>query len=266
VTSPEAAIAGRSELPAKRAGIRNWFGAFAAMVRWEVSNMRLLLPLTAMVQALSGAGLVLGFGLLLDEVSEETALFLSTGAVVITLVLVGLILGPQLVAQQKMSGSYDFLASLPVPKSAASAAWITLNVALALPGMVTALLVAMWRYDVTFTISWSVIPAVALTLITGTLLGLAMSHAIPKPEVTQLVSQILIFAIFGFSPIAFPAENLPAWLATMHDYLPFGHMANVVRDAFTTGLAENVPTSYAILVLWALGAAALSTFVLRRRA
>ena len=253
-------------LPAKRAGVSNWFRAFAVMLRWEVSNMRLLLPLTAAVQVLSGAGLVLGFGLLFEDVPEPTALFLSTGAVVITLILVGLILGPQLVAQQKMSGSYDFLTSLPVPRSAASSAWIALNVLIALPGMFAALLVAVWRYDVTFTPTWLVVPALGLTLITGTLLGLAMSHAIPKPELTQLLSQILIFAIFGFSPIAYPAENLPGWLASLHEYLPFAHMANIVRDALTTGLTDDVARSYVVLGIWAVLAAALSAAVLRRRA
>ncbi len=264
MTSTDASAA-LETLPAKRSGFGNWLQAFSTMVRWEVSNMRLLLPLTAMVQVLSGAGLVLGFGLLFDEVPEQTALFLSTGAVVITLVLVGMILGPQIVAQQKMSGSYDYLATLPVPRSAASSAWLTVNVIIALPGMLAALFVAVWRYDLTFAVSWLVVPAVILTLVTGTLLGLAMAHAIPKPEITQLASQILIFAIFGFSPIAFPAENLPGWLAGLHEYLPFSHMANVVRDGLAAGLVDNVPRSYAVLTAWAFIAAGISTAVLRRR-
>jgi len=253
-------------LPVKRDGMGHWLTSFAAMLRWEVGNMRLLLPLTAMTQMLSGAGLVLGFGLLFDEVPESTALFLSTGAVVITLVLVGLILGPQLVAQQKLSGSYDFLASMPVPRSAASAAWLALNVIIALPGMLAALLVAVWRYDVVFSVTWLVVPAVTLTLFTGTLLGHAMAHAIPRPEVTQLLSQVLIFAIFGFSPIAYPEENLPSWLASLHDYLPFEHMANVVRDSLTTGLTDDVGRSYLVLGAWSVVAAVISAAVLRRRA
>ena len=132
--------------------------------------------------------------------------------------------------------------------------------------MVAALGVAAIRYDVTFALSWLVVPAVALTLLTATLLGLSMAHAIPRPEITQLLSQILIFAIFGFSPIAFPEESLPGWLAALHDYLPFAHMANVVRDAFTEGLADDVLRSYAVLGAWAVASAGLSAVVLRRRA
>ncbi len=252
-------------LPPKRSGIGHWLAGFSAMLRWEVTNMRLLLPVTMMVQLLSGAGLVIGFGLLIGDIPEQTALFLSTGAVVITLILVGVVMGPQLVAQQKMDGSYDFMWSLPVARSASTCAWLVLNVLIALPGMAGALLVAIWRYDVSFTVGGLVIPAVLLTLVCGTLLGYAMAHSIPKPEVTQLISQFLIFAIFGFSPISYPAENLPGWLAELHEYLPFGHMANVVRDSLTDGIARDVGRSYFVLAVWTLLAAALSGLVLGRR-
>jgi len=249
------AIQDRVGLPPKRSGVGHWLAGFSSMLRWEITNMRLLLR----------AGLVIGFGLLIQDMAQQTALYLSTGAVVITLILVGVVMGPQLVAQQKMDGSYDFMWALPVPRSASTVAWLVLNVFIAIPGMVGALLVAMWRYDVSFTVSWLVVPAVLLTLVCGTLLGYAMAHSIPNPEVTQLISQFLIFAIFGFSPISYPAENLPDWLAELHEYLPFTHMANVVRDALTDGIAAHVGRSYVVLAVWTLLAAGLSGLVLRRR-
>lgn len=252
-------------LPEKRAGVVHWLASYRAMLRWQVTDMRLLLPLTILVQLLSGVGLVLGFGLLLADIPARIALFLATGAVVVTLVLVGVVLGPQLIAQQKSAGSYDFMWSLPVPRSATSAAWVTVNLLIALPGMAGALLAAMWRFDVTFSVSMMVIPAVGLTLLTGVLLGYAMAHSIPKPELTQLISQLLIFVIFGFSPISYPIENLPGWLATVNEYLPFYPMANVVRDSLTEGIVTDVGRSYLILAVWAVGSAVLSAAVLRRR-
>ena len=227
--------------------------------------MRLLLPLTIMVQALSGAGIVLGFGLLIPEMNQETAQYLSTGAVVVTLVLVGLVLGPQLVAQQRMQGSYDFMWSLPVPRTASSAAWLSLNVLIAVPGMAAAILTAALRYGVVFDIGFMVVPAVLFTLVTGTLLGYAIAHAVPNPEVTMVVSQVLIFVIFGFSPISFPAENLPIWLASAHEYLPFEHMANTVRGSLVDGLAIDLGRSYLVLSIWAIAATAISAAVLGRR-
>lgn len=252
-------------LPPKRVGAAHWWRSYGAMLRWEITNMRLLLPITILVQAISGAGLVLGFGLLIPSMEPATAIYLSTGAVVVTLILVGLVLGPQLVAQQRMSGSYDFMWSLPVPRTASAAAWLSLNTLIAVPGMLAALVAASWRYDVTFDVSATVVPAVLLTLLTGTLLGYAVAHAIPNPEVTMVVSQILIFVIFGFSPISYPADNLPAWLATTHRYLPFEHMANVVRDSLVEGLGVAVLRSYLVLSLWAIAATITTAAVLGRR-
>jgi ABC-2 type transport system permease protein len=235
------------------------------MLRWELTNTRLILPLLVLAQALSGAGLVLGFGLLMPSLPPTIAAYLVTGAAVVSLIMVGTSVGPQLVAQQKIEGSYDYMWSLPVPRSAAAAAWVALNTVIAIPGMLAALLAGALRYHVHFDISPMVIPAVLITLITGTLIGYALSHAIPKPEVTFLVSQVLIFVIFGFAPIAYPAGNLPAWLATVHQYLPFVHMADVVRSSLVSGLVTDVGHSYLVLGIWSLAAAAITALVLRRR-
>lgn len=252
-------------LPTRRSGSGYWFQGFVAMLRWQVIDMRLLLPLTIMVQALAGLGLVLGFGLLIPDLSATQALFLSTGAVVVTLVIVGVVMGPQLIAQQKSAGSYDFMWSLPVPRSSTSAAWIALNTLIALPGMAAALLAAVLRYDISFEVSLAVVPAVALTLITASLLGYALAHAIPNPEIIQLLSGLLIFVVFGFAPISYPIENLPDWLARINEFLPFYPMAVVVRDGLTEGLANDVGRSYVVLAAWAVFSALVTGVVLRRR-
>ncbi len=80
-----------------------------------------------------------------------------------------------------------------------------------------------------------------------------------------MVSQILIFVVFGFSPISFPVENLPGWLADVHQYLPFMHMGNVVRAGLTNGLATDVGRSFAILAAWTLGAAVVASVAIGRR-
>jgi ABC-2 type transport system permease protein len=259
------AVTAIGALPAKRRGLGHWLSSYGAMLRWELTNTRLILPLLVLAQALSGAGLVLGFGLLMPSLPPHTAAFLVTGAAVVTLVMVGAAVGPQLVAQQKIEGSYDFMWSLPVPRSAATVAWVTLNMAIAIPGMLAALLAGAVRYHVSFDVSPLVVPAVLITLVSGTLLGYALAHAISKPEVTFLVSQVLIFVIFGFSPIAYPAANLPAWLATLHRYLPFVHMADVVRGSLVSGLATDLGHSYLVLGIWSVAMTAVTAAVLRRR-
>jgi ABC-2 type transport system permease protein len=252
-------------LPAKRSGAREWLRAWSTMLRWEVTNFRLLLPVMVAAQILIGAGFVLGIGLLFDDIPLLAATYLSTGAMVVTLISVGLIVGPQLVAQQKAQQVYDFMWSLPVPRSAAASAWITLNVVIAVPGMLVALLAATWRYGIDFDVTWAIVPAVGLTLVCGAMLGYALAHAIPKPDVTQLISQLLIFLVVGFAPINFPPENLPGWLASVHEVLPFVHMARVVRSAMVEGLVTGVAGSYVVLAVWTVVAGVAAALVLRRR-
>ncbi|MEA2002263.1 MAG: ABC transporter permease [Actinomycetota bacterium] len=253
------------ELPIKREGATHWLQSYRAMLRWQLTDMRMLLPITVVVQLLSGVGLVLGFGLLISDMTANVAVYLSTGAVVVTLVIVGVIMGPQLIAQQKAAGSYDFMWSLPVPRSSAAAAWVTLNVFIAVPGMLGALGAAIWRYDVSFDVSLMVVPAIGLTLVTGTLLGYSIGHAVSKPDITQLITQLLVFVIMGLSPISYPIENLPGWLATINEFLPFYPMANVVRDSLTNGIATDVVRSYVVLGMWALASGSIAAAVLRKR-
>jgi ABC-2 type transport system permease protein len=260
-------VAARAPLaPGVRSGLLHWLRSYLLMTRWELTNMRLFFLLIVLVQLLIGAGFAAGMGLLFgDQVPPRVALFLSTGVPVVTLITVGLVLGPQLVAQQKMAQTYDFMWSLPVPRSAAAAAWFTVTAGIGLPGMAVALVVASLRYDLDLAVSPAIAPAVFLTLLAGTLVGYALAHAIPNPMVTQLATQILIFVILGFSPINYPIDQLPDWFAAIHRGLPFHHMAVVVRDGLTVGLVTDVATSYLVLAAWTAGAAALAAWVLGRR-
>ena len=88
------------------------------------------------VQLLAGVGFVLGISLFFAHIPMTAALFVSTGVPVINLLTVGMILGPQLVADQKSNGSYEYLRSMPVSRSVAAAAWYTVCLIGGVPAMV----------------------------------------------------------------------------------------------------------------------------------
>jgi ABC-2 type transport system permease protein len=239
--------------------------SYRMMLRWEVTSLRLVLPVTVMVQILSGAGFVLALGLFFGQVPPRAALFVSTGVLVLTLVTIGLVLGPQLIAQQKAEQTYDFLWSLPVPRTTAALAWVTTNFILGIPGMAVALVVALLRYDLDLHVSPAIVPAVLLTLFTGTMIGYALAHALGNPMLIAAITQLLIFVILGFSPINFPAEQLPGWLAALHRWLPLAPMADTVRAGLTVGIVEGVTRSYLVLGAWAAASVGVTAFVLGRR-
>jgi ABC-2 type transport system permease protein len=248
-----------------RSGFVHWLRSYALMVLWESKSLRLILPVAMVVQVLIGAGLVFGFGFLMGEVSTVEALYLATGVTVISMITLGFALAPQIIAAQKQAGIYDYMWSLPVPRTTTVAAGLTVHSMIAVPGMILALLVAVWRFDLTLTISPLVLPGAMLTLITAASVGFALAHAIPKPMVTHLITQVLVFVILLYSPINFPPDRLPEWMATIHAVLPFQHAATVMRACLTEGLVANVGPSFTVLGAWALVSWIITAWVVGRR-
>lgn len=250
-----------------RSGPAYWLGGYQAMVRWHLASMRLWLVLLVMVQILVGLGYVLGVSLFFDEVPPIMAAYVSTGAPVFNMVLLGMLLGPQLVADMKASGGYDFIQSLPVPTTASAAAWYTVNVIGAVPSVVVTLVAAQIRYpEVGLVVRPSVVPAVLLVVFAGTMIGYALAYAITDPKVTQLITQVLVFGLIGFAPIVFPPQQMPDWLVSVNEWLPLTHMATIVRDGLTEGLVTtDVGRAYLTVGVWALAAGAAAIRELRRR-
>jgi len=248
-----------------RAGSTHWLRSLGAMLRWHLTSMRLVFPVMVVVQMLVAAGFSIGMSLFYVEVSPTTGLYLATGAAIITLILVGLVVTPQVVAGEKEAGTYDFSWSLPIPRSASVVAWVILSAIVSVPSMLVALVVAAWRLDVTYYVSWLVIPAVVLVVVSGTLIGYAIAHAIASPSLTQLVSQVLAFGVLGFTPITYPLENLPEWLQNVHLVLPFYHMGVVVRDSLTLGVVDDVGLAYSIVLGWTLASVLVTGLVIGRR-
>jgi ABC-2 type transport system permease protein len=260
-----AAVAGPQPAVALRGGVPYWLESYRALIRWHLAGLRMWVALMVVIQIMAGAGFVLGIGLFFAHTPPVTALYVCTGVPVINLVMIGMILGPQLVAQQKLQQSYDYLRSMPTPQTAAAAAWYTVCLLTGIPAVVVSLLIAEARYGISFAVSPAIVPAVLLTAFTGTMIGYGLGHAIPNPMVTQLVTQLLIFAIFGFTPILFPAWQLPPWLAAVNWWFPFGHMAVIVRAGLTAGLVTGVASSYVIVAAWGIIGATAAAWALGRR-
>jgi ABC-2 type transport system permease protein len=256
LTQPSAKLRGRAA---------GWSRSYWSMTRWHLASLRIWLAVLTAIQVLVGGGSVLAIALFFDHIPASAALFVSTGVPVINLIMVGIFLGPQLVADQKVRQTYEFLQTLPVPQTAAAAAWYTVCLIAGIPGVVICLIVAEARYGIPLSISSAILPAVLLTAFTGTMLGYALGHALPNPMGTRVLTQVLFFGTFGFAPVAFPVRQLPVWLADVNWWLPFGHMAVIVRAGLTTGVVTGIASAYLIVAAWGLGGALVAAWVLGRR-
>ena len=257
-----AALAGAGRGPDASLG---WFPSLRAMLAWETADLRLQLPVLAAVQLLSGVGSVLGFGLFFHPIPERAALFIATGLPVINLIVVGLIVLPQNIATQKLTQTYDFMVSLPVRRLVRIASTYVITLAVGLPAVVVTLLVGVARYHLRLSISPEIVPALFFVTLAGTVLGLALGHAVDRPTLTQSASQFLVFSIFGFCPIMFPPSHLPVWVRDVNAVLPFESMGTLTRAGLSTGLTTDVTRAFVVVALWLAGALAVSVWTMGRR-
>lgn len=248
-----------------RNGASHWLRGYAAMVRWHLVSLRLWAMTALAIEILSGVGMVYGIGLLAPNLSVRSELYATTGPAVVALILLGLIFGPQLVAQEKMSGRYEYLLTMPVPRSAAALAWYTVTLLIGLPAAGVTLAAGLLRFDVSLSVSAQLVPALLLGTFAITMLGYALAHAITAPMATVLITQVLIFVAFGYAPINFPADQMPHWLVDVNRVLPFMPTATVVRAGLTRGLATDVASSYLVLGAWSIVSAWLALLALGRR-
>ena len=244
--------------------MRHWWRSYWLLLRWSVLQQRAQLPFLLVVQTLLGVGVVIGFAFLVPRMDRATALYLATGAPTIALIMVGMVAVPQTVAHQKLTGTFDYLRSMPVPRLALLAADATVWAALALPGLVASLGVAAWRFDLSLAVSPLVVPAALLTAATSVAVGYGVGYA-AKPAVANIVSQLLIIGALMFAPVNFPAERLPRWLAVAHEWLPFGYMAQAMRLTLDTPPGGVPLLPFAVLSLWAVVGLAVTYRVMTRR-
>ncbi len=239
--------------------------SYGLLIRWQTLRLQSFLPLAIVVQVLFAFGIVVGYPLLFPELDQMTVLFLATGAPAITLITMGLVALPQVVAQGKLEGTLEYMRSLPVPRMVYLMADLTVWLAMVLPGVVFAVAVGSWAFGLTLSVSLAIVPAVLLVATTAAAIGYAMASLLP-PMIAMLLTQVLVIGVLVFSPINFPAERLPEWLQDVHAVLPVQAMGEVIRGSLAADTFVLTAGPFVHLTGWCLVALGLSYLTLRRRA
>ena len=235
------------------------------LVQWQLRRSSTVMPLLVVVQIAMAVATVVGYGLLVGNPSPDVALYLATGAPTITLITVGLVMTPQMLAQAKTEGSLDWMRTLPVPRWTFLASDLLMWTLIALPGMVLGIVAGVLRFDVNLSIAPWVVLAALLVSLTSASVGYAMASVLP-PMLAMLLTQVLVFVVLLFSPVSYPASRMPEWLQTAHEFLPIEPMAQLVR----AGLARDAFTvpgrSVVVLCAWCAVSVTAALVALRRRA
>ncbi len=244
--------------------MRKILRSYLLMLKWQALSSRMILPLNLVVQLMIAAGFIIGIGFFYPVMSPDTAKFLTTGAPTIILLMVGMVMVPQMVAMARQSGSFDYIWSLPVPRLVYVAADATIWVLVSLPGVVLSLLLGSLYFDFSLQISWLVAPAVLLISATGVFIGYVIAHGAPKPELAALATQVIVFLVMLFSPVMYPASQLPGWLEDIHSVLPVMYMADLSRGTLTD-LPVDLGLAFTIVGAWFVFGLLVTALLVRRR-
>jgi len=230
----------------------NWIQSYTLLLKWQGLKFKTILPFVVVGQFFTGIGTVIGLGYLMPGIDPQTAMYLVTGGPTLTLITLGLVMVPQMVAQAKSEGMLDYMRSFPVPRMAHLAADLSLWLVSTLPGVVLALIVGSMRYDFELEFSLMIVPAFILVVLMATTVGYAIALLMPKAEMVNVLTNLIIFSLFLFSPINFPIEHLPNWLATIHRFLPVKYAADAVRGALVPDYSEGMGLAMIVLGAWCL--------------
>ncbi|MDQ2087987.1 ABC transporter permease [Herbivorax sp. ANBcel31] len=235
------------------------------LLKWQLLRLRLVIPLFAVIQIMTGVGFILGLGFMVPDIDTETALFFVTGGPTLVLVMVGLVMVPQMITEDKASGNLTYIWSLPISRITYLLSDLTMWIFSTLPGVVLALMVGSWYYNFHLSISWMILPSMLLVSATASCLGYAIAHFISKPQIVSMITNLIVFILFLFSPINYPLENLPNWMQSVHTVLPVTHMADLIRSSLTSYEIESLPTALIIVSGWMMVSFVAVAVVLQKR-
>jgi ABC-2 type transport system permease protein len=237
--------------------------AYRLLVTWQLEAVVIVMTVLMPIQFLLSGLLAVGLGYLAPEIDPATAIYLSTGAPTVSVLLVGMVVLPQQQSQDKTTGGHDFYRTLPVSPVVRLAAFLTPHLISSLPGALLSLLVASWYFDFSLQLGPELIVALMCVALCGAAIGNAVAIVSPHPIVTTVMTNILLFFVMLFSPINYPVERLPGWLESVHRVLPVESMAELVRASLTDATATG--GEWLKVIAWSVGAFAVSAAFSARR-
>ena len=231
---------------------------------WRLTQVRADLPFIIVLQAVLACGIVYGLAFLLPNIDASSALYLSTGAPTLTILLTGLTIVPQELIQLKRSGGYDYMRTFPVPRLGFLAAEVSVWLVAQVPAIALSLVVAAARFHFTLRVNPLVVPIVLLVAATSAAVGYALALAL-SVNLAQSVTQFVSVGLLLFSPIDFPMSRLPGALQAVHQVLPVAAMADLLRWSLTGVNEQSLALGMGVVAAWCAAALLLCWWIAVRR-
>jgi len=237
---------------------------YADLVSLQMRSMRDDTIFIALIHVALSLGLVLGMGYLIPNISESTALFLVTGTATQAFVTTGLVMLPQMISQSKADGRLEYFLTLPINREAYLLSLITVVAITSLPAVAFCLAFGAWHYDLSLSLDPLFFVVMGLAVLSLAGVGVAMAVYTPHVQVTNALTQLIIFYVLFFSPVLLPESQLPAFLQETAKLAPPTYAADGVRATLTDLPGTSLTKDLWLMAGFAMASIALSAFAIRR--
>lgn len=233
------------------------------LIRWSLIRHKYLLPVFSIVQVAFALAIVYGLALLIPDIDESSAIYLSSGAISLGIIAVGCVLAAQIVNTAKQDGVIKYQRSLPVARSFILLSDIIIWWIASLPGIFMGCVAAMLRFSLEIYFTPLSFLIITITQITMICIGFAIAYSL-TPNTMALVTQLIMLGGLLFSPITYPADRLPEWTSYIYQVLPFVPATDLLRfTLFNYGNFSFI--KLLIVVLWAFISIIICLFALSKR-
>ncbi|MFI3213990.1 MAG: ABC transporter permease [Eubacteriales bacterium] len=236
---------------------------FYGVLRWSLLRHKFYLPVFTIVQMLLAVAIVYGFALMTPVIDNESAIYFSSGALTLGLIAVGCVLAPQIVCESKQNGILQYQRTLPVPRHLIVLADVLIWGMASLPGIIMSLVAGIIRFDIDLNITLYDVFILAIILICLILIGFCIAYLF-EPNMTSLITQVIMIVTLLFSPILYPASRLPEWITPIYNAFPFVPISNLIRSTIFD-LQQMEYSNLMIVIFWGIFSFVVSLKIISRK-
>jgi ABC-type polysaccharide/polyol phosphate export permease len=113
-------------------------------------------------------------------------------------------------------------------------------------------MVGLLRYDFALQFSLLIVPAFTLVVLKATLVGYAIALPSSKADLVNVLTKLIIFSLFLFSPINFLLSASIPCIATIHRFLPVKYASDAVRGPLVPDHSDGPSLALVVLSVWCL--------------
>jgi ABC-2 type transport system permease protein len=243
----------------------SWLREFRDLFLLQARMNRQAVWIVSLINIAFAVGLVYGFGFVIPDVSQTTALYLVTGTATQMIVTVALVVLPQQLSQLKGDGRLEYFLTLPINREAYLLSHIAYTFAMAAPAIALALALGAWHYGFSLHLEPALLAVVPLAVLALAGVGIVIAVFSPHMQITNGITQLIIFYVLFFAPVILPKEQLPAALETIGDFLPATYVADAMRATTTDLPGTDLWRSMLVMAGFGVVSVAASAVAIRRR-